>query len=125
MNIHKTLIAALSVALLAGSAGAAEHPSGAQTRCGWFENPTPGNASLVDRDGEWIIGVQGGHQAEGDWPDFKPSQWVRTNNDYGYGCACIKGIANAKTHEIVSISSANARPLSVCRKDRSLKKPAA
>ena len=44
----------------------------AGTRCGWFSNPTPANASLYDRDGEWVIGVQGGHQAEGDWPDFGP-----------------------------------------------------
>ncbi|HET7863945.1 MAG TPA: DUF4087 domain-containing protein, partial [Burkholderiaceae bacterium] len=34
-------------------------------RCGWFDNPTPGNATLVDRDGEWTIGLQGGHQASG------------------------------------------------------------
>jgi Protein of unknown function (DUF4087) len=46
-----------------------------ETRCGWFSNPTPANASLFDRDGEWIIGVQGGYQAEGDWPDFEPGQW--------------------------------------------------
>ena len=38
-----------------------------ETRCGWFSDPTPANASLYDRDGEWIIAVQGGYQAEGDW----------------------------------------------------------
>ena len=47
-----------------------------ETRCGWFSNPTPANASLYDRDDEWIISVQGGHQAEGDWPEFSPKQWV-------------------------------------------------
>lgn len=31
-------------------------------RCGWFDNPTPGNASPTDRDGQWLIGLQGGHQ---------------------------------------------------------------
>jgi hypothetical protein len=55
----------------------------AETRCGWFSNPTPANASLYDRDDEWIIGVQGGHQADGDWPQFSAKQWVETNVHYG------------------------------------------
>ncbi len=64
-----------------------------ETRCGWLSNPTPANISLYDRDGEWIIGVQGGYQVEGEWefPDFKPGQWVITNaGSYGYGCACLR-----------------------------------
>src|SRR5690348_8019506 len=59
-----------------------------QNRCGWFYNPTPGNAWLFDRDGEWTIGVQGGPQADGDWPNFR-EQWVETNGGYGYGCGCF------------------------------------
>jgi Protein of unknown function (DUF4087) len=33
-----------------------------ETRCGWLSNPTPANVWLYDRTGEWIIGLQGGHQ---------------------------------------------------------------
>ncbi len=42
-------------------------------RCGWFDNPTPGNFWLVDRDGSWEVGVQGGYQAKGldRIPDFE------------------------------------------------------
>ena len=94
-----------------------------EKRCGWFENPTPSNAWLVDKDGEWTISIQGGHQAEGDWPDFKPGQWVETNVHYGYGCACMEIQANHKTKEVAAIRNAKARPLAVCRKDRSLPKP--
>ena len=36
-----------------------------ETRCGWFSNPTPANASLYDSQREWIISVQGGYEAEG------------------------------------------------------------
>ncbi|MEO7477663.1 MAG: DUF4087 domain-containing protein [Lysobacteraceae bacterium] len=36
-------------------------------------------ASLVDHDGKWIIGEQGAHQADGDWPEFSDVQWVSTN----------------------------------------------
>ncbi len=94
-----------------------------EKRCGWFENPTPSNAWLVDKDGEWTIATQGGRQAEGDWPDFKPGQWVKTNVNYGYGCACMEIKANHKTFEVAAIRNAKARPLAVCRKDRSLPKP--
>jgi hypothetical protein len=93
-----------------------------ETRCGWFSNPTPGNASLHDRDREWIIGVQGGHQAEGDWPDFDGKQWVETNGHYGHGCACMRVRVNRETDQVIKIESARARPLSVCRGDRSLKR---
>lgn len=93
-----------------------------ETRCGWFSNPTPANASLHDRDAEWIIGVQGGHQAEGDWPEFGPGQWVETNVHYGYGCACLHVRVNHKRHEVMAIESAKARPLAACRRDPSLKR---
>ena len=94
------------------------------TRCGWFSNPTPANIWLYDRDGEWTIGVQGGYQVEGDWdwPDFKPGQWLKTNVNYGYGCACLQLRVNKETHKVLEIKSARARPLAACRRDRSLKK---
>lgn len=95
-----------------------------ERRCGWFSNPTPGNISLYDRDGEWIIGVQGGYQVEGDWdwPDFKPGQWVRTNVNYGYGCACMQLRVNKETERVLEIKGSTARPLSACRRDSSLKR---
>ncbi|HEX8293525.1 MAG TPA: DUF4087 domain-containing protein, partial [Pyrinomonadaceae bacterium] len=73
----------LAAVALAGRPGAAGAGARAETRCGWFSNPTPANASLHDRDDEWVISVQGGHQAEGDWPSFGPKQWVETNGHYG------------------------------------------
>ena len=93
-----------------------------ETRCGWFSNPTPANAWLWDRDGEWIIGVQGGFQSEGDWPNFKPRQWVRTNGDYGYGCACLQVRVNRQTHQVLEIKSSRGRALGQCRQDPALKK---
>ena len=102
-------------------------PVGAATaqpalRCGWFDNPTPGNATLVDRDGEWTIGLQGGHQASGPRPRFATAQWVRTGHgSAGYGCACLKVQADTATQEITAIVSARAQPLATCRKDPALK----
>ena len=94
-----------------------------ETRCGWFSNPTPANAWLDDRDGQWIIAVQGGYQAEGDWASFKANQWVKTNGNYGYGCTCMNVTTNKKSGRILTIRSATARPLSACRKDKRLKEP--
>jgi Protein of unknown function (DUF4087) len=91
-------------------------------RCGWFDNPSPGNASLFDKDDEWIIAVQGGHQADGDWPpDFPPGQWIKLGaGDYGYGCACLTVDVDAQEKTVTKIMSGTARPLSVCRKDSSV-----
>lgn len=105
-------------------AGAAPAPPPFETRCGWFSNPTPANVSLYDRDGEWTIGVQGGYQVEGDWPwpSFKSGQWVETNNNYGYGCVCMRLRVDKETRRVLEVRSARARPLSVCAHDRSLSK---
>ena len=114
-------LAAVALAVRPGAAGA--HGSHeAETRCGWFSNPTPANASLHDRDDEWIIAVQGGHQAEGDWPEFGPKQWVETNGHHGYGCACLTVRVDRESHKVLEIMSARARPLSACRRDRALKR---
>ena len=92
-------------------------------RCGWFDNPTPGNAWLHDRDGEWTIGIQGGHRATGLWPRFRSSEWVRTGHgSAGYGCACLKLQADSESRDVAHILSAHARPLATCRKDSALKR---
>jgi len=93
-----------------------------ETRCGWFWNNTPANAELFDREGEWIIGVQGGYQAKGDWPPFTDKQWVETNGHYGYGCASLRCIVDRKTRHVIEIKSAKGLPLSACEEDKALKK---
>ena len=96
-----------------------------ENRCGWFENPSPQNVWLLDREGEWEISMQGGSEAQGDWPKFKPSQWVNAaNGSYGFGCACMKVVTDKAAHAIRKIVSAQARPLGACRNDRALKEPA-
>jgi hypothetical protein len=114
----------MAIAVVTGQPGVSTAPevSQVENRCGWFSNPTPANASLYDRDAEWIVGVQGGHQAEGDWPSFGPGQWIKTNVNYGYGCACMRVRVNHDSHEVITIESARARPLSACRSDSKLKR---
>ncbi|MEI7868860.1 MAG: DUF4087 domain-containing protein [Candidatus Methylumidiphilus sp.] len=95
-----------------------------ELRCGWFENSSPNNASLTDKDGEWTIAMQGGHIAKGDWPRFKKNQWIKTGvGSYGYGCACMKVTVNPESEEVVEIFQADSKPLSSCRQDKHLKEP--
>ena len=51
--------------LLLIALAAAAPQSRPETRCGWLDNSTPANWLLTDRDGEWLIGSQGGYQAPG------------------------------------------------------------
>lgn len=95
-----------------------------ETRCGWFDNPSPGNASLFDRDDEWVIAMQGEYEARGEWPRFKRSEWVNSGNgSMGYGCACMKVRVARGSHKIIEIRSARAQALAICRRDKSLKEP--
>lgn len=93
-------------------------------RCGWFENPTPANYSLYDREAEWLFGVQGGYQLEDfEIPVFKKGQWVEgSNGSYGYGCACFEMRVDFETNHVLKIKKSYAKPLSACRKDKALKK---
>lgn len=93
-----------------------------ELRCGWFSNPTPANAWLIDKDGEWTIGIQGGYQAEGDWPDISERQWVKTNVHYGYGCACIRASIDRKTERVIQIKSGYGKTLAACRRDPALRR---
>lgn len=128
----RVVIAACALGWLAGPVQAAPQPKSPDARtakphtpmrCGWFHNPTPGNASLVDPDGEWVLGVQGGHQADGDWPVFPRRHWRRTNGSYGYGCACLRVTADPASLQVLQIHAASARPLKACQDDRRLPPP--
>lgn len=93
-----------------------------QQRCGWFDNPSPQNAALIDRDGSWTVSVQGGESAKGAWPRFSGKQWVKTGaGSYGYGCACMTVDVDVQTQQIQRIHSANAKPVSACRSDKAIK----
>lgn len=99
-------------------------PLGAQTlerRCGWLDNPTPGNWFLTDRFGSWDIGLQGGFQARGiENIDLQNErEYVRTNGNYGYGCACMDVTTqrSGDTGRITSIRQFRQLPLKQCLED--------
>ncbi len=94
-----------------------------EKRCGWFDNPTPGNVWLTDRYATWELSVQGGHEAEGDhWPAFDRHQFVATNGVYGYSCACVEGVFAAKSQRVLRVTNSQAKPLAACRADVAMRK---
>lgn len=96
----------------------------AERRCGWFESSGPDNAILTDRDGAWEVASQGSYQAQGEWPEFNSSQWVRSGRgNYGYGCACVTADTDRQARRINNLTKATARPLSACRTDKTLREP--
>ncbi|NML06718.1 DUF4087 domain-containing protein [Sphingomonas sp. G-3-2-10] len=120
--------AALLLSLVIPLGAAAPEPLAAkpEKRCGWLENPTPANWWLLDRDGQWIIGSQGGHQARGmeNIPNMAGRNWIVTNGtSYGRGCACMTVEVNRRESRITRISAVKQLPLATCRADRTLPKP--
>jgi hypothetical protein len=95
----------------------------AETRCGWLENPTPGNWWLIDKDDTWTIMEQGGHEPEGmDMiGDISARDYVNTNGNYGYACACLDVMTDS--NRITMIHSFKQLRLSKCQNDKALPPP--
>lgn len=119
MLLRATALLLLLPALGAAAPVAMPKP---ELRCGWIVNPTPANWWLTDAEGQWVIGTQGGEQAEGSdlIPDLTTRDWVATNGSYGYGCGCMRVQVNKREHRITRIHSVRQKPLSACRADKSL-----
>lgn len=112
----RRLAAMLPLLLAATIAEAAER------RCGWYDNPTPGNHWLTDRDGEWVLSTQGREPPPGmdSMRDMTTAGWVATNGYYGYGCACVTLEADRATRRVTCVLAGEPLPLARCRADRSL-----
>jgi hypothetical protein len=104
-----------------GPAGAA----GVEKRCGWLENPTPGNWWLKDSRGPWTIAEQGGPYADGmeRLASPKAEKFVATNGNYGYSCACVTGVFDSTASRVTRIDETRTLELSVCKADDGLPAP--
>lgn len=104
---------------------AADQPK-VEKRSGWVSNPTPGNWSLIDKDGEWEIAAQGEEGALAGLPEDRPSGkrwWVTTNSGgYGYGCMSLRVVVDKQARRVLTIEGGTSLPLTACRKDRAIRK---
>ena len=96
-----------------------------ELRCGWLQNPTPGNQWLSDKDGIWDISLHGDYMAQGvdKIKGFPGGQYVKTNGDYGYWCSCIKVDVDLSEKKITQIYSSKVLPLDRCLTDKTLPRP--
>ncbi len=116
------LLVGVAMLTLAGAPSAEAKP---ERRCGWLVNPTPANWWLRDRDGEWVLSVQGREPVPGMdlIPDMSTRGWVETNGHYGHGCACLVMETDAAARRVLRVVAAEPLPLSRCRADRALPPP--
>lgn len=116
---RRLLLIALLPGLVGPAIAAPERP------CGWLHNPSPGHGWLTDRDGDWLLSVQGRDAVPGmeKLPEFGPHAWGRTDGSYGQGCACMVMERGARVGDVRRLVSTEILPLSRCRGDRSLPRP--
>lgn len=93
-----------------------------ERRCGWLDNPTPANWFLQDAHASWTISAQGGFQAQGmdNIPDISEREYVKTNGNYGYACACMDVRTDRQRRRILSLKNFEQLPLQQCRRDAAL-----
>jgi hypothetical protein len=115
---NRLALAGILALLAARTASASDF----EKRCGWVDNPTPGNFTLIDREGSWIMATQGGESAEGmdKIPDLSGNEFVETNGPHGYACACLTVKVDRAAHRVKAISSVKQKLLKDCLGDRQL-----
>ncbi len=109
----------LSVVVLAGALPLA---AAAETRCGWIDNPTPGNWWLTDADGQWTLATLGGDAAPGmeNMPDLTKGEWVSRRGSHGYGCACALLVTRSSDRKVLAIGGVRQLSLQTCNSDPKL-----
>ena len=115
-----------TVAILALAAALVAPALQAETRCGWYANPTPGNVILTDADDSWWLATQGMEPTPGLWEAYgadmdERSEWILNNGNYGYRCACAEGdFGPVGSSEAYVIRKLTPLPLSRCEADPAL-----
>lgn len=109
-------------------------PAQAETRCGWFDHPSPNMVELVDADGLWSIAWPGAGtvyytpgydraytQAFDDRVRINTRGEIITDGPgYGYSCACVEGAFDRSEGKALSISRLTEIPIARCEADPKL-----
>ena len=104
--------------------------SAKENRCGWIQNPTPGNYWLDDSEGMWVLMTQGSDEEPlgmENFPDISTGDYVASNGNYGYTCGCIQAeternadAGGAAAGRITAIYGVKLLPLKKCLADPAL-----
>lgn len=120
---------ALALGALAPAGAAPRDAGSSERRCGWYGNPTPGNAFLVDADGTWAISSQmqaNGPNAHGldRLSALDDAERTRVGHgSHGDACVCLQARLRPSDMRIVDIESVTPLPLRTCRADAALPPP--
>jgi hypothetical protein len=117
-TMKRAVLAAAVIVTLSASFAQAEN------RCGWVNNPTPGNWWLTDADGQWTMMTQGSYEANGmdNIGDISAGDYVATNGNYGYACGCMEVDTDGQG-AITDIYSFRQLPIGKCENDGALSAP--
>lgn len=126
MRLVIARVAAIWCVVTAGVSTLAADAPKVEKRCGWVSNPSPGNWSLIDKDGNWEIAAQGEEGALDGLPEDRPTGkrwWVSgKSGGYGYGCMCLRVSVDKQTMRVLKIDGGTSLPLATCRRDRAIRK---
>jgi len=99
-----------------------------EKRCGWLDNPSPAHLWLIDKDGSWSLSIQGGYSVDDEsmdnipWPSENEDEFVRTNNNYGFSCACLDVEVDRGKLVVLKVISGEHLLLKRCLEDIDLSK---
>ncbi|MGO7830420.1 DUF4087 domain-containing protein, partial [Rhizobium johnstonii] len=83
----------ISAAVMLAALVVAANARAADTRCGFIAHPTPANWWLEDAENTWTLMTQGDDAGEVEGmeliSDISEHDYVRTNGNDGYACACM------------------------------------
>jgi hypothetical protein len=115
----KKIVLASTIVLVGASLAQAT-----ENRCGWVNNPTPGNWWLTDADGQWTMMTQGSYEAAGmdNIGDISAGDYVTTNGNYGYACGCMQVDTDGQG-TVNRIYSFRQLPIGKCENDEALSSP--
>ena len=111
-------------------------PANAETRCGWFDHPSPNMVDLTDADGLWSLAWPGtgtvyyapGYD-EAYTQAFDDRVRINTRGEiitdgpgYGYSCACVEGKFDRNKGTALAVSRLTELPIAQCEADPKLPK---
>ena len=100
--------------------------SASERVCGWLDNSSPANVFFTDNENDWVISAQGKSPLDDQSMNFvyaalhDEQQFVRTNVNYGFSCACLTVDKNQQTESITKVYQSEQMNLKTCLEDQAI-----
>lgn len=100
--------------------------SASERVCGWLDNPSPANLFFTDSEAFWFISAQGKAPLNDASMNLvyaalhDEQQFVRTNVNYGFSCACLTVDKSLETNSITKVYQSEQMTLKTCLEDQAI-----